>query len=428
MIRLELRRGSAAPRRGAAAPPYKRSGKPSEWEAGLWVGQSVSRTSAACFCSGWYATPVESALERRFPGLAGRLPRVPLTALPTPVGTLGALARARGLGRVWIKRDDRSGHLYGGNKPRKLEFLLGEARRRGRRTVMTFGGIGSHHGLATAVCARAVGMRTVLVLVPQPVTAHTLHCLLLDQAYGAELHYAASVSRAAARALALLAHGALRGDPPFIIPTGGTSTLGTIGYVNAALELAEQVRAGELPAPEAIFVPLGSGGTVAGLLLGLKLAVLVTDILPPSPGRLVRLARATLGRLRRLAPEVPPVAVTAAELTVVTGYLGRCYGAPTDAGVAAQQLAAEVEGLQLETTYTAKCLAALLDLASRPPYREQDVLFWNTYSSVDPAASLARLPDWRELPPAFHRFFRGVESHESRANPNQKIRTLPQRR
>ena len=354
----------------------------------------------------------ELALVRPFPALAS-LPRHALTNLPTPVQPLARLARRCDLGALWIKRDDCSGPLYGGNKPRKLEWLLGDARRRGRRAVITFGGIGTHHGLATALCARDAGLRTLLVLLPQPVTEHVRHCLLLDYAAGAELYLAQSVAGVAATGLRLCAEGLLRGQPPAIIPTGGTSAVGVVGYVNAAFELAEQVRVGAMPEPDAIFVPLGSGGTVAGLVLGCRLAglrsrivaVLVTDILPPSRNRLAGIARATLRRLRGAAPDLPALDLGPDDFTVVREYLGAAYGAVTEGGLAAQRLLLEEEGLALETTYTAKCLAALLDLATRPPYRDQTVLFWNTYSSVDPAAALGRLPDWRELPSPFHRFF-----------------------
>src|SRR4030095_13976732 len=234
------------------------------------------------------------ALVRRFPALA-RLPRHALTTLPTPVQPLARLASRRNLGALWIKRDDLTGPLYGGNKPRKLEFLLGAAQQRGRRAVITFGGIGTHHGLATAICARDAGLHAVLVLLPQPVTEHVRHCLLLDQAVGAELHLAGSVAGVAAVAPRLCASGILRGRPLAIIPTGGSSARGAIGYVNAACELADQVRAGTLPEPDAIFVPLGSGGTAACPVLGCRLAglrtrvvsVLVTDLLPPSPSRLL---------------------------------------------------------------------------------------------------------------------------------------------
>ncbi len=354
----------------------------------------------------------ELALLRRFPALAA-LPRHALTTLPTPVAPLARLAAARGLGPLWIKRDDVSCSLYGGNKPRKLEWLLGAARARGRRAVITFGGIGTHHGLATALCARDAGLGCVLVLLPQPVTAHVQRMLLLHHACGAELHLAGSVAGVAAIALRRCAVGVARGAPLAIIPTGGTSALGTIGYVNAALELADQVRAGALPEPAAVFVPLGSGGTVAGLLLGLRLAglrtrvvgVLVTDILPPSPRRLVRLAGAALRRLRAADATVPEVPLRSRDLVIEASQLGPGYGAPTEAGVAARRLFAEREGVGLETTYTAKTAAALLDLAGRPAYRGLPLLFWNTYSSIDPADALPRLPDWRELPAPFHRFF-----------------------
>ncbi|MDX2166802.1 MAG: pyridoxal-phosphate dependent enzyme [Deltaproteobacteria bacterium] len=352
------------------------------------------------------------ALVRCAPGLAA-LPRHPLTQLPTPVAALTQLAARAGVGPLWIKRDDVSSPLYGGNKPRKLEWLLGAARARGRRGVITFGGIGTHHGLATALCARDAGLHTVLVLMPQPVTAHVRRCLLLHRAAGAEMHLAGGVGGIVVQSLLRCARGLLSGAPLAIIPTGGTSSLGAIGYVNAAFELAAQIRVGALPEPAAIVVPLGSGGTVAGLALGCKLAglrtrvigVLVTDILPPSARRLARLGNATLHRLRRAEASLSSAPLTAADLLVEPGFLGAGYGAVSEDGVAAARLIAECEGVALETTYTAKAVAALLALARRPEWRGRPLLFWNTYSSVDPAAALPPLPDWRALPPAFHRFF-----------------------
>jgi D-cysteine desulfhydrase len=354
--------------------------------------------------------PSSLPLFQRFPGLAARLPRVELTTLPTAVEPLERLGRERSIARLWIKRDDRTGTLYGGNKPRKLEFLLGAARAAGRRSVMTFGGIGTHHGLATTICARAVGLRTILVLIPQPVTPHVQHCLLLDHAYGAEIHLARNVGDVVRRGLTLLARGRLRGDAPMVIPTGGTSAVGNAGFVNAALELAAQVAAGEMPEPDAAFVPLGSGGTLAGLALGLRLAglktrvvgVLVTDLLPPSPARLARLARACG---RRLAPDVPTVDVRPGDFDVVRDFVGPGYGAATPAADEARELLSRLERIGLETTYTAKCLAALLHMAGTPAYRDRTLLFWNTFSGVDPAAALPALPHPSALPPALHRFF-----------------------
>jgi 1-aminocyclopropane-1-carboxylate deaminase/D-cysteine desulfhydrase-like pyridoxal-dependent ACC family enzyme len=355
------------------------------------------------------------AIERRYPALRGRLPRVRLTHLPTRVHRLDRLGAHLQVEQLWVKRDDESAVLYGGNKPRKLEFLLGDALADGKRSVLTFGGIGTHHGLATAICARAVGLRAILALLKQPVTEHVRRCLLLDYAAGAEMHYAATVPLVTARALRICARELLRGELPYIIPTGGTSPLGTLGYVNAAFELQEQISKGELPEPDWIFVPMGSGGTVAGLVLGAKLAglrarvaaVLVTDILPPSADKLVRLAGRSLALLRQHAPEIPAVAIIANDCAVIRGYVGLSYGTPTDAACRARDLMKELEGIPLETTYTAKCLAGLIDAVRAPEYRDRTVLFWNTYSSIDPATHLAPLPDYRELPHPFHQFFTG---------------------
>jgi D-cysteine desulfhydrase len=354
------------------------------------------------------------ALERFFPGIARQLGRVVLTSLPTPVRRLDRLAREVANGRLWIKHDDQSGDLYGGNKPRKLEFLLGDAVAKRRSCVLTFGGLGTNHGLATTISARRVGLRTILVLVPQPVTDSVRRSLLLHYAYGAEMHFAASVPSAALITLRLCGRELLRGSLPMIIPTGGSSALGAVGYVNAAAELAGQVRAGELPEPDYVFVPIGSGGTIAGLVLGFKLlglrsrvvGTLVTDILPPSNKSVAALANACLRRLRRAQPRIPETRVAPQDFDVVRGWLGRCYGDPTEEAVRAVALAKETEGVTLETTYSGKCMAALLSLAREPPYRGCELLFWDTYSSVDPAKRLDRLPDFHELPPAFHRFFR----------------------
>ncbi len=353
------------------------------------------------------------ALERRFPACAGRLGRVPLTNLPTRVHPLRALGAALGAD-LWIKRDDLSGDAYGGNKPRKLELVLGAALRGRRKSVLTFGGLGTHHGLATTIAARTIGVRSILVLVPQPVTEAVRHALLLDHAYGAELHYAATPQRAALVASALLARETLARHRPLVIPPGGSSVAGVIGYVSAALELAEQIAAGEAPEPRAVFVPLGTGGTAAGLLLGFALAglrtqvvaVLVSDITPPTHASVVGLARRGARLLRRLDPGLArQLAVSPERLTLVTDQLGAGYGSASVAGEAARQQLEALEGLRLDSTYTAKCLAALIAQAGAEAFRDQPLLFWHTYSAVDPAARLTALPRPDQLPRAFHRFF-----------------------
>lgn len=352
------------------------------------------------------------ALLRRHPALAS-LPRVALTALPTPVEPLALAGVAAGA--LWVKRDDRSSPVYGGNKPRKLEFTLAAARAHGSRRLVTTGGIGTHHGLATAIFGRALGMRTTVVVVPQPVTAHVREQLRGLQAFGAELLPAGGIAAAAAQVIRAFARATLRGEKPFWVATGGSSALADVGFVSAAFELAEQIAAGALPEPAEIYVPIGSGGTLAGLALGLRLAglraravgVLVTDILPPTPARLARLANASLALLRRHDPSIAAAPMTAADFEVARAQLGAGYGAATAAGEAASALARDA-GLALETTYTAKCLAELLarlaDGRARTP-----ALFWNTYNSVDYRAAAPAAPPESELPAAIRRWLAEAE-------------------
>jgi len=354
------------------------------------------------------------ALFRAFPALRQRLALARCTELPTRVHRLLELGRAFGARELWVKRDDQTSPLYGGNKPRKLDFLLGDAIARRARSVITFGGIGTNHGVATALFARRFGLRCILGLVYQPVTEKVRHGLLLAQAAGAELHYAPTIARLAARMLPVYARERLRRQRPYVIATGGTNPLGVLGFVNAALELKEQIDAGELPAPDWIFAPVGSGGTLAGLLLGCKLAglttrvagVLVTDILPPGAGRIARQANKAHAFLRRLASGLPYVHVAAAEVHLERGFLGRGYGAPTEAARQARDQLLAAEGIAAETTYTGKCLAALHELSSRPPYRDGRLLYWHTYSAAQ-GAELEPLPPYRALPHEFHAFFHG---------------------
>jgi D-cysteine desulfhydrase len=338
------------------------------------------------------------ALFRRFPALRGQVPHRPFLRGPTPVGPVPL----PGAPDLWVKRDERSTDLYGGNKPRKLEFLLGEAEARGARRVMTTGGIGTHHGLATAIFAGACGMATTLVLVDQPVTREVRESLRLFAAYGAEVVDARSVAGAVRHGARVLARSWLRGERPYFVPTGGTSATGNLGFVSAALELAEQVRDGLLPEPAALFLPIGSGGSAAGSALGLRLAglgtrvvgVLATDIRPPSPERLARLARAALRRLRRADPGLPALRFEARDFEIARNQLGPGYGATTPEAEAALAVAAAA-GLHLEPTYSAKCLAELLARGRRGELPRGPVLFWNTFNGVEvraPARNAVALP------------------------------------
>ncbi len=175
---------------------------------------------------------------------------------------------------------------------------------------------------------------------------------------------------------------------PYFLRPGGSVPLGCVGYVEAAIELAEQVEAGQLPEPSHIVVPLGSGGTAAGLLAGLKLAglrsrlvcVLVNDLIRVDERTVARLAGRTLRLLRKRGADVGQVEVAAADMSLERGWLGAGYGHSTPAAERAIELFAEREDVVLEPVYTAKAVAALLELNRRGAFGPGPVLYWHTYS------------------------------------------------
>src|SRR5262245_50405508 len=352
--------------------------------------------------------PGDPALFALDPALRAAFPRRAIVRGPTPVEALPLAGLPDGV--LFVKRDDLTSPRYGGNKPRKLEWILGAALARGSRRIVTTGGPGTHHGLATTILARDAGLATTLVLVEQPVTREVQRSLLLHAAWGAELRFGRGVPSAGAQVLRALAVATRRGERPLLVPTGGSSPVGQLGSVSAALELAQQVRAGVLPEPAQIWVAVGSGGTLAGLVAGLALAglrsrvvgVLVTDILPPSPRRLARMARASLRLLRRAAPRLPRPALRASDFDWVRTQLGAGYGAPTEAAREAIAAAAAC-GLALEPTYTGKCLAAVIAQARAVPLRGP-ALFWNTFNAADVEAGAPAPLDPLALPPALRRF------------------------
>jgi len=354
------------------------------------------------------APPADTPLRLflRYPALEARLPRVALLRRPSDVHALDALAPA-----LWVKRDDRAGLVYGGNKPRKLEFLLAEALARGTDTVLTFGAIGSHHALAVALCGELHGLRMILVAVGQPPTPHVLETLHRILGAGARLEFVGSSARAAiSGAKQWLLPGPGRKRPLLVMP-GGSSPLGCVGFVEAALELEAQVREGALPEPEIIAVPVGSMGTAAGLLAGLSLTslrsrvlgVVVNDLLPISARRVRGLADRTLQLLRKRDPSFPELRADPARLELQRAWMGAGYGHPTAAGERAVARAAEA-GITLEGTYTGKTLAAVLDRAGRNA-PAGTVLFWNTFNSI-PLAPVARPCEPEALPAALRDFLR----------------------
>jgi len=347
------------------------------------------------------------ALGRFDARLAAAFPRRSIVASPTPVQPLEKLSRSAGGAELWIKRDDLTNPRYGGNKPRKLEFLIGDALVRGARGLLTFGVVGSHHALATAIFGHEAGLSTTAVLVKGPLHPHAVENLrrTCAEAERVLLLDVAGFPAVASAVLGALTGGSLR---TCLIPPGGSSVIGNLGYVAAAMELAEQVRAGEMPRPDYIFVPAGSLGTIAGLVTGLALARLETwtagiaVLGPPSAtqGRVDSLVRRVRRRILDVAPDLKSIRTGFERFSLFFDQLGQGYGHETEAGARAARQMQELEGITLDTTYTAKTVAGMLDRVGQPSMRGKTVLYWHTLSSAPPPALDGPAAP---LPPAFER-------------------------
>ena len=334
------------------------------------------------------ASPVGQAdrdfpLFRRFPGLEERAPRIPLARLPTPVARLPFGTDD------WIKRDDLTGGPYGGNKVRKLEFLLAEARQAGVDRLITIGALGSHHALATTIYGRAAGFAVTVVLLPQPRTPHVDAVLEGMKRHGAEVRLVGSAAAVPAGiAAARFAH---RRERLHTIAAGGSSPRGTLGYVNAALELARQVESGAAPRPTTIHVAGGTLGTAVGLAYGIALLGWETDVVAHRiTSRAItnqRRARSLIDGVRDLLAPVSrdPLPARAAVLRrfhIAHEQLGRGYGFATEAGTAAIRRFEEDAQPALDATYTAKAAAGFL---SAPRNTDAPVVYWHTLSAEERA-------------------------------------------
>jgi 1-aminocyclopropane-1-carboxylate deaminase/D-cysteine desulfhydrase-like pyridoxal-dependent ACC family enzyme len=353
-------------------------------------------------------------LFRTFPALATKLPHVSLGIFPTPVEKVDPLGSALGLDRFYMKRDDLSGAVYGGNKVRMLEFLLGGALRANAREVVTVGYAGSNHALALAIYADRLGLKCSSYLLPQANAHYVRRNLLASYRHHARLHACGNYLSLAGGVLGGLIRATFQnGTLPGFIQPGGSSPLGIAGYINAGFELKEQIDAGLLPEPDRIYVPLGSMGTTIGLMLGLKVAGVRSRIIAvrvleehlASPWLLRRRYRDTSAFLHKLDPAFLKLDYPRESLEIRNDCLGKGYAHYTAKDVESAALMREHCGIILSGTYSAKAFSAVIDDAAKGILKDKTILFWNTYNSRDLSPLTADL-DYPVLPRGFHRYFK----------------------
>lgn len=304
--------------------------------------------------------------------------------LPTPIEHLPRLTEYLGGPQLFVKRDDQTGLAFGGNKARKLEYLVCQAINQGCDTLVTTGGPQSNHARQTAAAAAKFGLGCELVL-PKVVPIHTAEYessgnVLLDRLLGANVVMPSSDQFSQGLIDARLGQIRAAGKKPYYIPIGGSTPLGSLGYVRAAHEFLQQ--AGEKGiAIDAIVVPTGSAGTHAGLLAGLMLpgsrvvlrGIAVSGTAEDKSRLVGSLTEQTLDLLGESRDGV-------ADRVYVTGdFVGPGYGLPTEAMIEAVDLVARLEGLLLDPVYTGKAMAGLIHAVRGGEFsRAHSVLFWHT--------------------------------------------------
>ncbi|MCD5412721.1 MAG: D-cysteine desulfhydrase family protein, partial [Dehalococcoidia bacterium] len=307
-----------------------------------------------------------------------KLPRVALGHWPTPLHELPHLSAALGGPRIFVKRDDLSGLALGGNKCRKLEYVLADALKNGVDTLITSGSSQSNHALQTAAAARKLGMEAYLVLV-KGMHVETQGNLLLQNILNSTVNIVevadpSEMFTTMPRKMNELADELRsKGRTPLVIPAGAEFPLGTVGWVDAAEEIGRQLKDQEIDAQYVVLAHSG-GGTQAGLVLGFKQLKLPLNVVGIST---MYQKSAAVNEVVTLANDTArllgfDVTITPDEVTLYDDYIGEGYGIPTEGCIEAIRLVAQTEAIFLDPVYSAKAMAGFVDLIRKGEFTSRD--------------------------------------------------------
>jgi D-cysteine desulfhydrase family pyridoxal phosphate-dependent enzyme len=302
------------------------------------------------------------------------LKRIEIAHLPTPIEPLSRLSQVLDGPDIWVKRDDETGLAFGGNKTRKLEYLLAEAEEAGARTLITRGARQSNHCRQTAAAAAHAGFDCTLVLGGEPPQSRQAN-VLLDFLLGAEIVFARDGDPEQVL-LETVARLREEGRDPYLIPYGGSNPVGASAYVEAVNEMVDQGFE-----PDRIVFATSSGGTQAGLLAGVKMAGLSTAVYGISVDKSTADLLPTVSKLTNqiLALYASDILIEDEEVLIDDGYTGEGYAVMGEPEREAIHLFARYEGLMLDPVYTGRAAAGLIDLIREGHINEDEqILFWHT--------------------------------------------------
>ena len=348
-----------------------------------------------------------------YPGLKDKIPYISLGEFPTPVGRLSGLEKETETQDIFVKREDKSSDIYGGNKIRKLEFILGLALAKRKKHTITFGFAGSNHTLAVALFADKLKMIPISMHLFQPNARYVRKNLLYQELVGTKFHHYRSFNTIRLGSIMTMMKYIVRtGKMPLFIPPGGSSTMGVMATSGAAFELKGQIDDGAIPMPDFIYLPLGSGGTTAGLLLGIKalgLGIKIRAVAVSPRGfsnfeNIKKLFDDGAKEIKKLEPTFPDVELLEEDIEISHDYLGEGYAHFNENGMDAVRLLEKTDKIFLEGTYTGKAMACLIDDARAGRLDGKRTLFWNTHNSVDFSEKIKAV-DYHRLPKAYHSYF-----------------------
>ncbi len=313
---------------------------------------------------------------------AAPVPRLRFAHLPTPLEELPRLSKLLGGPRLFVKRDDQTGLAFGGNKTRKLEFLVAQAIAKGADTLVSAGALQSNHCRQTAAAAAKYGLRCVLVLTGEEERRASGN-LVLDRILGARIVPVRDRKDRDSTLKETVEALVREGAKPFLIPYGGSSPIGALAYAFALEELMLQVRAGGAggAVPDCVVFGTSSGGTHAGLVLGKRLHGFTGEVLGISIDESESWLRERVSALASDASELlgDRIDFKREDVRASDAYCRSGYGVLTDAEREAVSLFGRTEGLLLDPVYTGRAAAGLVDLISRGYFRkDQTVVFWHT--------------------------------------------------
>ncbi len=360
-------------------------------------------------------------LFKKFPKLKNKIPYTKLGNTPTPVYRCKNIEKKLSVKNFFIKRDDltgkniKSGRLFGGNKIRKLEFLLAQALENNSKSVITFGAAGSNHALATATYCNDLKLKCYTVLKPQHNSRVVRRNLMLHLDTKSKMYHCPTDEIHQVITSAICFKNKLKtGSYPYVIPVGGSCTEGVLGFVNAAFELKEQINKGMMPEPDKIYIALGSCGSAAGLILGARAAGLkskiITIAISPEKSinslknKILKLIQDTNKYLNEKDNTFKMFKFKPNDINVITEFSGKEYGLFTTKSQEAIEFLSSTESIKLDGTYTGKAFAGLLEDIKSSKRNNETTLFWNTFCADSFTKKIKQL-DYKKLPLSFHKYF-----------------------